>query len=550
MQHFITSYSYAAVFLLMLAESACIPIPSELIMLFGGALAAGAVAGAHPSLLGIIAAGVAGNVAGSYLAWAAGRYWGQAVVRRWGRHVGLREHDIDRAASWFDRYGPAAVGFGRLVPVVRTFISLPAGFARMPPGRFGLYTTAGCVPWTTGLAIAGYALGRNWQGVANDFHGPTLIIAAVIAVALVTAVVLHFRRRPPNGAHASGRRRARAARRLPVPSRLQFVTRACSAADTSPASGLVRSPHRAIAGAATPRRAKNAPSPIQPAAPYVRHSPIITTGAAAAPAPMPSPASPWYCPWACTGAMPKSSANDAAAWLVSPSECTTIAPASSKSAGHAGRCAASPIAEQLSRNMRPARRLRRPGERCVPRQPPADRPRGQEAQCVADDQRAVRVRGADLHRDAAADRAQRDPHVRYRAGGRAEDGRVLASDPADQRALGRLGRVHRQHVHGGDDHEAREVTDEHVAGRRGELHEHRHPEYLPRVAAVGEVADRDPGRQPDQARDGQPEADPANRQVHHPREVEHRRREDQPEAERVREHRQPVHPRRARLRNQ
>ena len=126
MQHFITTYGVAAVFVLMLAESACIPVPSELIMLLGGALAAGAVAGAHPSLVLIIIAGVAGNLAGSYVAWAVGRYGGHAAVRRWGRYVGVREHDIDRATAWFDRNGPAAVFFGRLVPVVRTFISLPA----------------------------------------------------------------------------------------------------------------------------------------------------------------------------------------------------------------------------------------------------------------------------------------------------------------------------------------------------------------------------------------------------------------------------------------
>ena len=157
MQHFIASYGYAAVFVLMLAESACIPVPSEVIMLSGGALAAGAVAGAHPSLAGIIAAGVAGNVAGSYLAWAAGWYWGQAAVRRWGARVRVREHDIDRAAAWFGRYGPAAVFFGRLVPVVRTFISLPAGFARRPAGRFGAYTTAG-------LASPGARRSRAAQG--------------------------------------------------------------------------------------------------------------------------------------------------------------------------------------------------------------------------------------------------------------------------------------------------------------------------------------------------------------------------------------------------
>jgi membrane protein DedA with SNARE-associated domain len=194
-QHFISQYGYVAVFLLMLAESACIPIPSEVIMLFGGALAAGAVAGAHPALAGIVLAGVLGNVAGSYISWAVGRYAGQAAVRRWGRFAGLRDHDIDRATRWFQRHGPAAVLFGRVVPVVRTFISLPAGFAGMPAGRFGLYTTLGCIPWTAALGIAGYALGANWQNVANDFHGPTYAIAGLIAVGIVVAVVVHFRRR-------------------------------------------------------------------------------------------------------------------------------------------------------------------------------------------------------------------------------------------------------------------------------------------------------------------------------------------------------------------
>ena len=199
-QHFITQYGYLAVFLLMLAESACIPIPSEVIMLFGGALAAGAVPGAHPSLLGIIVAGVAGNLAGSYVAWAVGKYAGQAAVHRWGRRVGIREHDIDRATTWFERHGASAVLFGRVVPVVRTFISLPAGFAGMPAIRFGLFTTLGCIPWTAALAIAGYALGANWQSVANGFHGPTYAIAGIIVVAAAAAIVLHLRRARRNDA--------------------------------------------------------------------------------------------------------------------------------------------------------------------------------------------------------------------------------------------------------------------------------------------------------------------------------------------------------------
>jgi membrane protein DedA with SNARE-associated domain len=215
-QHFIAQYGYLAVFLLMLAESACIPVPSEVIMLFGGALAAGAVPGAHPSLAGIIVAGVAGNVAGSYVAWAAGRYAGQAAVRRWGRRVGIREREIDRAAAWFERRGTAAVFFGRMVPVVRTFISLPAGFAAMPPVRFGVYTTLGCIPWTAALGIAGYQLGANWESVANGFHGPTYVIAAIVVIALAVAVLVRVRRSRRNhagtpaargsGAEAAGRR--------------------------------------------------------------------------------------------------------------------------------------------------------------------------------------------------------------------------------------------------------------------------------------------------------------------------------------------------------
>jgi membrane protein DedA with SNARE-associated domain len=156
-QAFIMNYGYLAIFVLMLAESACIPVPSELTMLFGGALAGGAVPGAHLNLVLVVAAGVAGNVAGSYLAWGIGRYAGRAAWRRWGRHLLLRNDDIDRAERWFGRHGPKAVFFGRLLPVIRTFISLPAGFTEMPPARFGIYTVAGCIPWTLGAVSGGPA---------------------------------------------------------------------------------------------------------------------------------------------------------------------------------------------------------------------------------------------------------------------------------------------------------------------------------------------------------------------------------------------------------
>jgi membrane protein DedA with SNARE-associated domain len=226
MQHFIATYGYVAIFLLMLLESACIPVPSELIMTFGGALAAGAVPGTKLNLAGVIVAGVAGNVAGSYVAWAVGRYGGQPALRRWGRRLRIREHDLDRATAWFDRYGPRAVLIGRLLPVVRTFISLPAGIAGMDPARFGIYTTLGCIPWTAALAYAGYAVGANWHSIVDGFKGPTYIVAAIMLILLVIAAWRYLRAHrsaPPSasGDHAapqrkSARLRAVSRRELPA----------------------------------------------------------------------------------------------------------------------------------------------------------------------------------------------------------------------------------------------------------------------------------------------------------------------------------------------
>ncbi|MFF3570949.1 DedA family protein [Nocardia jiangxiensis] len=201
MQHLILSYGLAAILLLMAAESACIPIPSEVTMLLGGALAAGAVSGPHPNLVAVIAAGTAGNVAGSYVAWLAGRYGGRPALHRWGRYIFLRAEDIDRAQDWFVRRGAASVFWARLLPGIRTFISLPAGIAGMSALRFGVYTLAGCLPWTAALAIAGYGVGANWQHLEDTLRGPSYLIAALaaIAIAVAVAVVLRRRRRRATG---------------------------------------------------------------------------------------------------------------------------------------------------------------------------------------------------------------------------------------------------------------------------------------------------------------------------------------------------------------
>jgi membrane protein DedA with SNARE-associated domain len=188
-QHLITStvthYGYLAVFLLMVAESACIPIPSEVTMLFGGAFATVAVGGAgHLNFVVVGLLGTVGNLVGSWIAYAVGRAGGRPLIERFGRYALLRDHDLDRAEAWFAKNGQAAVFFSRLLPVIRTFISLPAGIAEMPLGRFILYTFLGCLPWTFALAGVGYALGRKWTTV-NSYFGPVSVGIAVIIVAAI-----------------------------------------------------------------------------------------------------------------------------------------------------------------------------------------------------------------------------------------------------------------------------------------------------------------------------------------------------------------------------
>lgn len=199
MEHLITNavqhYGYLAIFLLMVAESACIPIPSEVTMLFGGAVAAGAVVGAshHLNFLAVGLAGTAGNLVGSYVAYAVGRVGGRPLVERWGRFVFLREHELDRAEAWWARRGEVAVFVSRLLPVIRTFISLPAGIGEMPLGKFTVYTVLGCLPWTFALAGAGYGIGANWDSVYKYFK-PITVVIAVLAVAGLVWWVLRRRR--------------------------------------------------------------------------------------------------------------------------------------------------------------------------------------------------------------------------------------------------------------------------------------------------------------------------------------------------------------------
>lgn len=183
--HTVDHWGYVAIFVLMALESACIPIPSEVTMPVGGFLAS-------QGSLNLIAVGLVGafaNLVGSLIAYAVGATGGRAFVVRYGRFVRLNVHHLDRAEAWFGRYGDRAVFWSRLLPVVRTFISLPAGAARVELKRFSLYSFLGSVPWCLGLAFGGYELGRNWEKLAKNIELASILIALVIVAGAVFLIL-------------------------------------------------------------------------------------------------------------------------------------------------------------------------------------------------------------------------------------------------------------------------------------------------------------------------------------------------------------------------
>lgn len=182
----IARYGYLAIFLLMVLESACVPIPSEVTMLFAGALVSASFLAVHQRLdfVAVALIGTAGNLVGSWLAYWAGYAGGRPLLVRWGRYLLLSRREIDRAHDWFERYGHEAVFFARLLPVARTFISLPAGVARMSFARFTAYTLLGCLPWCFVLTFLGFKLGERWDEVEAVLRPFSWFIAAAIVVAI------------------------------------------------------------------------------------------------------------------------------------------------------------------------------------------------------------------------------------------------------------------------------------------------------------------------------------------------------------------------------
>jgi membrane protein DedA with SNARE-associated domain len=187
-QTVILSLGYGGIVLLMAIESACIPLPSEIIMPFSGAVTVAAIAQAYqhqPLNLWLVAlAGAVGCNVGSVLAYFVGARLGRPFLERtrWVRFL-VTPHELRRVDGWFERRGSIAVFVARLLPVVRTFIALPAGIARMNQVRFHVYTFLGSFPWCLALAYAGAKLGENWEGLRPYFHKFDIVLGAVIMIA-------------------------------------------------------------------------------------------------------------------------------------------------------------------------------------------------------------------------------------------------------------------------------------------------------------------------------------------------------------------------------
>jgi membrane protein DedA with SNARE-associated domain len=178
------------IFLLMVAESACIPIPSEATMLFAGFN----VAEGHYSLAVVVAVGTAANVVGSWIAYAIGYYGRIDVLEKYGSKLHIKPSHLAWADRWFERYGAATVFFTRMLPIIRTFISLPAGVARMPFWRFTLFTVLGCVPWIFMLTFVGKQVGDNWTQWKDSLHYVDYAVVALIVLAVLFLIVRARRR--------------------------------------------------------------------------------------------------------------------------------------------------------------------------------------------------------------------------------------------------------------------------------------------------------------------------------------------------------------------
>jgi len=195
----ISTLGYPGILFLMALESACMPVPSEIVMPFAGYLVY--EGGTSMTFWGIVFFGSLGCTIGSVAAYAVGYYAGRPLILKYGKYVLIREKHLVTAEKWFERYGDKATFIARLLPVIRTVISLPAGISRMDFRKFVFYSFVGSVPWTLMLAYIGYWLGPSWEAVVGVFRG--LDIVVVVAVVLVVGYyIMRMRNDRRNGGQA------------------------------------------------------------------------------------------------------------------------------------------------------------------------------------------------------------------------------------------------------------------------------------------------------------------------------------------------------------
>ena len=196
LSQFVATYGLLAVFVLMVFESCGFPFPSEVIMPTSGVLAATG----HLNLVAAIFAGAAANLVGSLIAYALAARFGEPLLLGPGRWIGIRRHHLEMADGWFQRWGLLAVLVGRVLPVIRTYISFPAGLARIDLARFSILTFVGALPWCAALALAGYELGRNYDRISGPIERAAIGVAALVALVVI---VWYLRgRSEPGGAKA------------------------------------------------------------------------------------------------------------------------------------------------------------------------------------------------------------------------------------------------------------------------------------------------------------------------------------------------------------
>jgi membrane protein DedA with SNARE-associated domain len=195
--HQISSFGYVGVMFLMAIESACIPLPSEVIMPFAGTLTTTLIINnvLYPARFNLILVGLAGTLGclvGSLIAYAVGYWGGRTFIERYGKYVLITKHDLDNADRFFNKYSNSSIFISRLLPIVRTFISLPAGISRMKFNKFCLYTFIGSVPWCLALAWVGRLLGQNWKIIEKYFRKGDIVIGVLIIAGLVWFFYRHF----------------------------------------------------------------------------------------------------------------------------------------------------------------------------------------------------------------------------------------------------------------------------------------------------------------------------------------------------------------------